>query len=178
VESAAGALSTERREALEDIDPSWCPNWPVAWQRCFHLTRHHLAAGGQLPLTQSEVVVQGEDLGRWVQAQRLGWEKLATMQQWLLENVLGIEPAGEDEKPKPNRTHADKWAAHLAAGRQFFEREGHLRVPRKHIEPVIGHDGQEQPLRLGAWVANQRSRAASLTPDRVEELSAIGMRWT
>ncbi|MFG2417389.1 helicase associated domain-containing protein [Streptomyces goshikiensis] len=29
VESSAGALSTERREQLEDIDASWCPSWPV-----------------------------------------------------------------------------------------------------------------------------------------------------
>ncbi|WP_406156241.1 MULTISPECIES: helicase associated domain-containing protein [unclassified Streptomyces] len=34
------------------------------------------------------------------------------------------------------------------------------------------------PLRLGAWVGNQRSRAASLTPERIEQLSIIGMRWT
>lgn len=177
VESSAGALSEERREQLEDIDPSWCPSWPVAWQRCFHLTRHHLAAGGQLPLAPGEAVVQGEDLGRFVQGQRLGWDKLTTVQQWLLAHVLGVEPAREDEKPRPKRTQADKWAVNLAAGQQYYEREGHLRVPRKHVEVVVGDDGQEQQLRLGAWVANQRTRAASLTPDRVEQLSAIGMRW-
>ncbi|MEU7261722.1 helicase associated domain-containing protein [Streptomyces rimosus] len=27
-------------------------------------------------------------------------------------------------------------------------------------------------------MANQRSRAATLPPERVEQLSAIGMRWT
>ncbi|MFI0220555.1 helicase associated domain-containing protein, partial [Streptomyces lydicus] len=32
--------------------------------------------------------------------------------------------------------------------------------------------------KLGAWINNQRSRAATLTPERVEELSAIGMRWS
>ncbi|MFD8376568.1 helicase associated domain-containing protein [Streptomyces sp. NPDC059688] len=31
---------------------------------------------------------------------------------------------------------------------------------------------------LGAWIGNQRSRAATLTPERVERLAAIGMRWT
>ncbi|MEH0457869.1 helicase associated domain-containing protein [Streptomyces acidiscabies] len=49
VESSAGALSTERREQLEDIDPSWCPAWPVTWQRCFHLVRLHLGADHPLP---------------------------------------------------------------------------------------------------------------------------------
>ncbi|WP_406466542.1 helicase associated domain-containing protein [Streptomyces sp. NBC_01594] len=47
VESWSGALPTERREQLEEIDASWCPAWPVAWQRAFHLTRLHLDAGAR-----------------------------------------------------------------------------------------------------------------------------------
>ncbi|MFF3359773.1 helicase associated domain-containing protein [Streptomyces sp. NPDC002917] len=73
---------------------------------------------------------------------------------------------------------------HLAAARQFFEREGHLRVPRKHVETItVSGDGGEDhepwdiQLKLGAWIGNQRSRAATLTPERVEQLSQIGMRW-
>ncbi|MER6038461.1 helicase associated domain-containing protein [Streptomyces sp. NPDC001835] len=31
-------------------------------------------------------------------------------------------------------------------------------------------------MRRGAWVNNQRSRAAALTPERVEQLAAIGVR--
>ncbi|MFC7994427.1 helicase associated domain-containing protein [Streptomyces pilosus] len=41
-----------------------------------------------------------------------------------------------------------------------------------------GEDQEERELRLGAWVENQRSRAATLTPERIAQLSAIGMRWT
>jgi hypothetical protein len=181
VESAVGALSQERREQLEDIDPSWCPAWPVEWQRCFHLTRRHLEVGGALPMKPGNVVRQGEDLGRWVRSVRLGWDKLTTVQQWMCEHILGIHPATEHEKPKPRRTQADKWALNLAAAKQFYEREGHLRVPRKHVETiVVGIDGEDQEQRhigLGSWIGNQRSRAATLSPERVEQLSAIGMRW-
>ncbi|MEU1022105.1 Helicase associated domain protein [Streptomyces sp. NPDC005904] len=178
VQSAAGVLSDERREQLEDIDPSWCPNWPVTWQRCFHLVRMHLDAGEALPTEAGDVVRQGEDLGRWVQSVRLGWDQLMTVQQWMCEQVLGIEPASEDEKPAPRRTQADKWAMNYQAAKQFYEREGHLRVPRKHIERIVGgEDQEERELRLGAWVGNQRSRASTLTPERIEQLSAIGMRW-
>lgn len=181
--SAAGALSEERREQLEDIDPAWCPAWPVEWQRAFHLVRQHLEADGQLPAGPGKVMHQGEDLGRWVRAQRLGFDKLTGAQQWLCENVLGLEPAGEDEKPKPRTSQADKWEINLAAATQYYEREGHLRVPRKHIETVVigsgnGEDQQEREIRLGAWVSNQRSRAATLSPERLEQLAAIGMRWT
>ncbi|WP_440581424.1 Helicase associated domain protein [Streptomyces sp. PT19] len=185
VGSVTGALSHERREQLEDIDPSWCPAWPVEWQRAFHLTRQHLAQGGELPVSPGEVVHQGEDLGRWVRSVRLGWDNLTNVQQWMCEHILGIQPATDDEKPKPRRTQADKWAMNLAAARQYYQREGHLQVPRKHVETIVlGGEGddssgqdQEQQIKLGAWVSNQRSRAATLSPERNEQLSAIGMRW-
>ncbi|MEU1707530.1 Helicase associated domain protein [Streptomyces sp. NPDC005706] len=195
VPSSAWALPEMRREQLEDIDPSWCPAWPVDWQRAFHLVRLHLEAGRPLPTEPGAVVHQGEDLGRWVRSVRLSWERLTTAQQWMCEHVLGIQPAGDDEKPRPRRSQADKWALNLTAARQYYQREGHLRVPRKHVETIlIGSDGKDQDgdrenghgsdeaeehhLRLGAWINNQRSRAATLTPERVEQLSKIGMRWT
>ncbi|MGW3660848.1 Helicase associated domain protein [Streptomyces sp. NPDC005151] len=184
VQSSAGAMSPERREQLEEIDPSWCPTWPVEWQRAFHLTRLHLEEiGSELPTEPGVVMHQGEDLGRWVRAQRLGWDNLTGVQQWMCEQVLGIQPASKDEKPKPRTNQAQKWALHLAAARRYFEREGHLRVPRKHVETITvgavdGEDQEQRDLRLGAWVGNQRSRAATLTPERVEQLSRVGMRWT
>nr|WSX24980.1 Helicase associated domain protein [Streptomyces tubercidicus] len=179
VESWAGALSEERREQLEEIDPSWCPVWPVEWQRAFHLTRLHLEeVGSKLPTEPGVVVHRGEDLGRWVKSVRFGWDKLTTVQQWMCEQVLGIEPATQDEKPQRPRTQADKWTAHLTAARQFFAREGHLKVPRKHVETVLSEDGREDQYRLGAWVNNQRSRAAALSPERMEQLSEVGMRWS
>ncbi|MET9593176.1 Helicase associated domain protein [Streptomyces sp. NPDC006516] len=177
------ALSEERREQLDEIDASWCPTWPVTWQRAFHLTRLHLEAGEPLPTRLGQTLAQGEDLGRWVQTVHTSWDKLTGAQQWMCAHVLGIEPANEAEKPKPSMSQAQKWAMHLAAAQQFFEREGHLKAPRKHIETinVTGTgDGQdeERPLKLGAWVANQRTRAATLTPERAEQLSAIGMWWS
>ncbi|MEU9587098.1 DEAD/DEAH box helicase [Streptomyces werraensis] len=186
-QSSAGALSQTRREQLEDIDPSWCPAWSVEWQRCFHLTRMHLQAGHPLPMTPGEIVYQGEDLGRWVRSVRYGWDQLTAVQQWLCEQVLGIEAAGEDEQPKQRRSQADKWALNYQAARQFYEREGHLRVPRKHVERIVvngdegggsGEDQEVREVRLGAWISNQRSRAATLSSERIEQLTAIGMRWT
>ncbi|MER5728221.1 Helicase associated domain protein [Streptomyces sp. NPDC002138] len=167
-----GALSEERREALEDIDPGWCPDWDISWQRAYRLTRMRLEAGGSLPMAPGEARVQGEDLGLWVRTQRLGWDRLTGAQRWLLEHTLGTGPADESERPRPRRPHGDAWAANLAAARRFREREGHLRVPRTHVEPLGG-----EAVRLGSWIANQRSRASSLTPERRSALSELGMRW-
>ncbi|MEV8535570.1 Helicase associated domain protein [Streptomyces sp. NPDC051211] len=166
-------LPAERREALDGIDASWCPSWDISWQRAFHLTRAHLSAGGALPARPGETVLQGEDLGLWVRGQRLGWARLSWAQRWLLEHVLGVTAAAESERPEPRRSQAEKWAAQLAAARQFRAREQHLRVPRGHVERV-----GVQELRLGAWIANQRARAASLPAERVRELDALGMAWS
>ncbi|MFD4693223.1 helicase associated domain-containing protein [Streptomyces sp. NPDC058463] len=116
------------------------------------------------------------------QTVRTGWDKLTGAQQWMCQQVLSIEPAKEAEKPKPSMSQTQEWAIHLTAAKQFFEREGHLKVPRKHVETITlpapdADRGEERSLKLGTWIANQRLRAASLTPDRIEQLSKAGMRW-
>ncbi|MFI6149955.1 hypothetical protein [Streptomyces sp. NPDC051109] len=83
------------------------PGVAGAWQRCFHLVRLHLDAGETLPTTAGEVVRQGEDLGRWVTTVRHGWDHLTGVQQWMCEQILGIEPVTEAEKPKPRTSQMD-----------------------------------------------------------------------
>ncbi|GAA2495781.1 DEAD/DEAH box helicase [Streptomyces thermolineatus] len=179
VDGYAGALTEERRELLEAIDPAWCPAWPVNWQRAFVLARRWREAGGDLTEITPGQTVGGEDLGQWIRVQRAGWDKLTAAQQWMLEHILGLDPDSE-EKQGPRRTsHADKFATNLAAARQYHAREGHLQAPRKHIEVLDGADGGEgQEVKLGVWVANQRSRRARLPAERAAALDALGMRWT
>ncbi|WP_406865213.1 helicase associated domain-containing protein [Streptomyces solicamelliae] len=167
-------LSVERRRALEAIDPSWCPSWPVAWQRCFHLARLHVRGGGVLPEGSGCLVVQGEDLGQWAAVQRRQWDTLGAAQHWLLREALGLEPLPDSEKSVtvPQRTRAQVWAANVAAARQYQQREGHLEVPHRHVEEVDGTG-----YALGVFIANSRSRRARLAPERVGELSELGMRW-
>jgi len=183
--SYAGELSPERMEALDAIDPGWAPQgWDVAWQRSYRLTLAHVRAGGTLPATAGELIVQGEDLGTWIATQRAGWEQLVPAQRFLLESV-GVEPAGAGEAAVPGRRSQDeRWVTHLSAARQFHMREGHLRVPRKHVESVrVGGDGkdsdggQETVVKLGAWIDNTRRRAAKLSPQRRADLDELGMRW-
>lgn len=173
----AAGLDRERRRALEEIDPAWCPAWPVVWQRCFHLARTYRTAGGALPERDGQLIIQGEDIGRWVQAQQTQWGTLSAVQQWLLTEILGFTTSEDKQAPgsgapRPKRTRAQIWAANLTAARQYAEREGHLNVPRSHVEEVDGTDHT-----LGIFIANQRGRRASLAPERIAELTALGMRW-
>ncbi|MFF4161420.1 Helicase associated domain protein [Streptomyces sp. NPDC001678] len=182
VPAGAKALTGARREALEEIDPGWCPVWDTGWQRCFRLAQAHVEGGGAVPTVAGEVIVQGEDLGRWALACRLGWDTLMPVQQWMLENVLGLTPAEKHERPV-KRTQEDKWALNLAAARQYHAREGHLNVPRKHVEhlePTGRQASAEEPhaVKLGMVLDNIRKRADKLTEQRRADLDALGMRWT
>jgi len=159
-------------EALEEIDPGWCPaGWDVSWQRAYRLALAHVKAGGTLPAGPGEVVVQGEDLGVWIAGQKAAWEALQPAQVWLLE-TLGVDPDDTSGGRPAPRSQDDRWAANLAAARQFHAREGHLRPARKHVELV---DGEE--IKLGSFLDNTRRRAAKLSAERRAALDALGMRW-
>ncbi|MER7982595.1 hypothetical protein [Streptomyces sp. NPDC095817] len=80
--------------------------WGIDWQRRFHLALGYLRSAG-VPGKSGEVIVQGEDLGAWTIAQRVGWDKLTPAQQWLLDSVLGLEPAGEGELQPVRKSQAD-----------------------------------------------------------------------
>jgi hypothetical protein len=78
------------------------------------------------------------------------------------------------------------WALNLRAAQQYHAREGHLRVPRKHVEQVETETGlagrqtgADEPVvvKLGVWLDNTRKRAHKLTEQRRADLNALGMRW-
>lgn len=168
-----GALTEQRREALEAIDPSWCPAWAIDWQRRFTLARVHVADGGTVT---GQLVIQGEDIGRWatVQQNAATFERLSVPQQWMLRSVLGIEPAAPSApRAAPRLNNDEKWQLNIAAARQYRGREGHLNVPCRHTEPVDGHT-----VSLGVFVNNARARRAALPEQRVAALNELGMRWS
>lgn len=84
------------------------------------------------------------------------------------------------------RTQDTMWALSLTAARQFHAREGHLRVPRKHVEHLETADAlsgrqnaADEPVvvKLGTWLDNVRKRAAKLPQQRRADLDQLGMRW-
>ncbi|RKT09226.1 helicase associated protein [Streptomyces sp. 1114.5] len=161
---------------MEEIDPWWCPTWPITWQRTYAVARlWWLEADGQVDWTRlpEDTVFEGEQLGRWVKAQRGGWPGLEADQQDLLAAIgiaedpeLVAAKAATEAKPKVSRV--ERFQQGLAAFAAFVEREGHTRVPRSHRE-----DGTA----LGAWVNNQKARQDKLTDEQRGQLAALGVEW-
>ncbi|WP_331719390.1 Helicase associated domain protein [Streptomyces sp. NBC_01187] len=166
-----------RRERLEAIDPDWNPDWPVAWQRFYAKVRWLLAQGATLSELQPGVGLGGDDIGTWLAQQPAAWHTLTPGQQERLAEI-GVAPTAQPELVVTVvPAGASRWEINLAAARQFKAREGHMRVPRSHIETVTDTDRREHAIKLGVFRSNTRSHhnKQKLTPGQTHEARDAGL---
>ena len=79
----------------------------------------------------------------------------------------------------------DNFERGLAAARQYLAHEGHLKVPRGHVEHLALEDavaggGDQEPgetvaVRLGVWRSNMRSRRDKLPVEHQAALDELGL---
>ncbi|AEY85284.1 putative helicase [Streptomyces hygroscopicus subsp. jinggangensis 5008] len=176
-----------RAAQLTEIDQDWdCP-WPLDWQRHYRVLADLVDADGHLPDIAPGVLMDGDDIGRWLQRQKQPgtWAQLSTEQQERLSR-LGITPA-QAPSPAPATKGATKgpnkaqqaFQRGLAALAQWVEREGaHRPVPRGHSEQITV-DGETKPVtvKLGVWVSNTKSRRDKLTQEQRDALRKLGIAW-
>ncbi|GAB2892009.1 helicase associated domain-containing protein [Streptomyces mayteni] len=71
-----------------------------------------------------------------------------------------------------------------AAAKQYLAREGHLKVPRGHVEHLVLEEGagggDQEPgetvaVRLGVWRSNMRSRRDTLPIEQQTALDELGL---
>lgn len=173
--SGAGALTRARRAALEQIDPWWCPPWPLAWQRTFRTTLAHVHNGGTLTDLPTGHLIAGEDLGTWARAQQTKWGELAEQQQELLAQLGLTAPTQPTPAPPTSRSQAQRFTTGLAAATTWAaEHQGTIADVKRNDTQDL-HDGTT--VKLGVWIMNTRSRKAKLTSEQVAALNALGMRW-
>ncbi|SMF86745.1 Helicase associated domain-containing protein [Streptomyces sp. Amel2xC10] len=120
--------------------------------------------------------VHGMDIGKWLARQRKPemWEALADGQRERLER-LGIAPlAPEPREPvKASTAPVSAFERGVAALAQYKAREGSVKVPRAHVEPLP--DGAE--VKLGVFLSNTKTRRAKLTADKLAALAELGLEW-
>nr|BBJ56352.1 hypothetical protein SAVMC3_89810 [Streptomyces avermitilis] len=100
--------AAERAQQLTAIDPDWnCP-WPLDWQRHYRVLADLVEADGHLPEIAPGVLMDGDDIGRWLerQSQPGAWAQLSTEQQERLSQ-LGVKPI-QAPSPAPSATRATK----------------------------------------------------------------------
>jgi superfamily II DNA or RNA helicase len=151
-------LSDSQRARLEELSDWTWDTYEADFQRNLELLRGFVEREGHARVPQSHREI-GVNLGTWVATQRVNRDRLEPRRRAQLEAVSGwLWEATIDTFP-----------AKLALLRNYAAREGHARVPQRHVE-----DG----VNLGTWVATQRKRRHQLDPAEHSALEAIpGWTW-
>jgi hypothetical protein len=128
----------------------------VSWDRWFGLLQRFQHQSGHC-LVNYGYKEGGLNLGNWVSVQRINKLKLP------IDRVQRLESLGFIWDPL-----IKQWEDAFSALQEFKKREGHLRVPRSHIESKI---------RLGDWLHTQRLRRKALTASQVQRLTDAGFSF-
>ncbi|QYX83629.1 Helicase associated domain protein (plasmid) [Streptomyces akebiae] len=181
--------AARRAAQLTEIDPDWdCP-WPLDWQRHYRVLADLVDADGQLPDIAPGVLMDGDDIGKWLQQQKQPgtWAQLPTNQQERL-TTLGIAPlvaptaapaaaAGRTAAKGPSKAQ-QAFQRGMAALAQWIKREGQKPVPRGHSEEIaVAGEAEPVTVKLGVWVSNTRARREKLTEEQLDALRKLGIQW-
>ncbi|MFE7217026.1 helicase associated domain-containing protein [Streptomyces sp. NPDC057611] len=98
-------LSPERQQALNAIDPWWCPPWNLKWQRSYHRARD--AADGHVLRPEHGFSNLHDALAaRWLQRQCATYNELSPEQQQLLAGIgitTGVARTAVERAARPRR---------------------------------------------------------------------------
>ncbi|MBJ8347614.1 DEAD/DEAH box helicase [Antrihabitans sp. YC2-6] len=153
-----GELPEERVRELEAL-PGWV--WDVPednWSRHYNGLKKFAEREGHARAPQ-RYVEDGLKLGQWVTVQRTHRDEMSPERKALLEALPGWswDPT------------TDGWERGYGFLRAFVKREGHARVPTKHLEGGF---------RLGQWVNDQRVKLGKLPDSQRERLQSLpGWVW-
>lgn len=156
-----GLMTGEQFEKLSALGMEWDPE--DRWERKLELARKYYERNGSLDVPAAYKTEDGICLGAWVSKQREKYAmgKLTEEQAGQLE-ALGISWEEPEETWRKGYEHA----------KSYHERKGDLNVSGKYAA--------EDGFRLGAWLANQRTRfrEGRMPAGQRELLEEIGMRWS
>lgn len=155
-----GRLSDEQVETLTALGIDWEPRPGPG--RGLAAARTYLADQGDLWVPPGYRTADGFPLGQWVRTQR----QLRRMDALAEELVRQLDDLGMIWEPAAART-----AQGLAAARDFYRDNGHLRVSPTYRTP--------EGFALGNWIRKRRDdrRIGRLTGSLETELDALDMVW-
>ena len=146
---------TERRQRLDAIGFVWNV-LEEAWEEGFAALTTFKTREGHCRVPQRHI--EGTfKLGQWVSVQRKNKETMPAERLQRLDAIGFIWNVLEEA-----------WEEGFAALMTFKPRQGHCRVPQRHIEGTFN---------LGSWVAYSAGNRQTMPTERRQRLDAIGFIW-
>lgn len=157
-----GRISDEQKRLLDEIGMSWhrfLGKWDTAYEYAKQYAETH---GGVLDPIAAYVTGDGFALGAWVASQRAKYAdgKLKPMQ---IKRLEALKMTWDVQQVS--------WQSGFEYAKAYYMENGDLNVPGQY-ECADGY-------KLGAWIANQRTKYKSgkLTEDQKNALEDIGIKW-
>jgi DNA-binding TFAR19-related protein (PDSD5 family) len=144
------------QEFIEAFETKLIETTTGAWEFWFGLLLDYKAEFGDC-LVPQKFVYQGANLGIWVTSQRKKKERLTP------ERIKRLNDLGFVWDPL-----TQQWERHFKALAGYKAEFGDCLVPQTFV-----YEG----IQLGTWVANQRSKKETLTPERIQRLNDLGFVW-
>ncbi|MGW6454703.1 Helicase associated domain protein [Streptomyces sp. NPDC055078] len=165
VRTGDNKITEGQKAALDRLGMVWTRHSDESWDRALAAARTYREREGDLLVPKSHVTTDTPpiQLGQWFNNLRARRASLTNTQIQQLEDLDMVWDV-----------NAHLWQRHLDAATDYYNNNGHLRVPQKYRTP------EPASLGLGTWIATQRRRYAkgSLTEKQVKALTTIGMMWS
>jgi len=148
-------MPDDRKQRLDEIGFIW-DSFAEAWEEGFSKLLQFKETMGHCKVPKG-FKINRFGLANWVITQRKAKDTLALGLKRRLDDIGFVwEP------------HTASWEEGFSKLVQLKEAKGHCRVPQK-----FKLDG----FNLGSWVANQRTKRDSISPERKQRLDDIGFVW-
>jgi Helicase associated domain/Helicase conserved C-terminal domain len=148
-------ISSERRQRLDEIGFVWDPH-EEAWEEGFAVLTTFKAREGHCRVPDGHVETTC-NLGKWIGRRRAVRDTMPAERRQRLDEIGFVWDPLEEA-----------WREGFAALTTFKTREGHCRVPQRHVEGAF---------KLGAWVSKQRGKRNNMFAELRQRLDEIGFVW-
>ena len=164
-----GILTPEQIARLDQLGMRWESLADLSWEKYYTAAKAYREEHGDLRVRNDFVDRHGLALGTWI-ANLRKLKKSGIRSNYLTEERVEALNALGMTWNVPDYLFETNYAAAVA----YHRRHGDLEVPAKYVD--------ENGIRLGAWIASMRQRkrlgTLSCSPEQIERLNALGMRWT